>query len=75
MRLSNEFNNFTRYKHNPLRRMWIAKTNGEEHSLGISTIKDRIIQSMIRFSLKTAYKSYTSSESFGLRIGRSRLDL
>lgn len=55
----------------PVKEVKIPKGNGRYRSLGISTIEDKIIQSMYAKILKAIYEPLFTDESYGFRKGRS----
>ena len=67
-----EIKNLGNYKHQPLKRVYISKLNGEKRSLGIPTIKDRIIQCLMKYILEPVYEAYASKGSCGFRADRGR---
>ena len=69
-----EIKNLGNYKHQPLKRVYILKLNEEKRPLGISTIKDRIIQCLMKYILESVYEAYASNGSWGFRPGRSTWD-
>jgi RNA-directed DNA polymerase len=64
-----------REKAKPVRRIWIPKPGKtEKRALGIPTIRDRILQTLAKFSLEPEWEAKFEANSYGFRPGRCCLD-
>lgn len=63
------------WKHQPIRRVFIPKSNGKQRPLGIPTLKDRAMQCLVKYALEPYYEPLFSHGSWGFRPGRSTHDV
>jgi RNA-directed DNA polymerase len=75
LQLADELKKISSWKHQPLRRVYIPKSNGDQRPLGIPTIQDRAMQWLIKYALEPVYEAYASRGSYGFRPGRSTWDI
>ena len=75
LQLAEELKLIKDWKHKPIRRVFIPKSNGKMRPLGIPTLRDRAMQCLVKYALEPYYEPWFSHGSWGFRPGRCTHDI
>ncbi len=74
MELAQEQLNLQTYRPHPTKRIYIPKASGQQRPLGIPTIKDRMVQTIVKLALEPEWEAQFETNSYGFRPGRTCMD-
>lgn len=75
VQLANDMRTYRLWQAHPARRVYIPKANGKkQRPLGIPTVKNRVVQAIVKNALEPCWEAQFESHSYGFRPGRSCQD-
>ena len=73
--LANDMRTYRLWQAHPARRVYIPKAKGnQQRPLGIPTVKNRVVQAVVKNALEPCWEAQFESHSYGFRPGRSCQD-
>lgn len=72
--LSQEKLDLKGYRPTAVKRVYIPKGEGKQRPLGISTMKDRVMQAIVKAALEPEWEAKFEANSYGFRPGRRAMD-